>query len=96
MVHVENGISISEKADRNEMPVMMPGNAMGRMMRSDMTSRPKKREPLTAAAHNVPSTSAISVAIAATFTDTVSASQTSGRFQVTASHCVVKPGGGHW
>jgi hypothetical protein len=43
----------------------------------------------------VPSTSAISVEMLATLTDSDSACHTSGRFQVTANHCVVRPGGGH-
>ncbi len=76
------------------MPVMMPGSAIGRMTSSEIVSRPKNLVRLTAAAQSVPSTSAITVEIDATFTDSVSASHTSGRFQVTANHFVVKPGGG--
>ena len=30
-------------AERSAMPVMMPGSAIGRMKRSEMTSWPKKR-----------------------------------------------------
>ena len=36
----------------------------------------------------------MAVARLATFTDSMSAAQTSGRFQVTANHCSVSPGGG--
>ena len=96
IVQIEKGISASEKAERSAMPVMMPGSAIGRMTSSEIVSRPKNLEPLTAAAQSVPRTSAIAVEIAATCTDSVSACQTSGRFHVTASHWVVKPGGGHW
>src|SRR6218665_304981 len=95
IVQNENGISIRLNADRNEMPVMMPGSAIGRITSSDIVSRPKNFEPDTAAAQSVPSTSAMSVEIDATCTDSVSACQTSGRFQVTSNHLRVSPGGGH-
>ena len=49
-----------------------------------------------AAAQSVPSTMASSVAIAATRSESQSGGQTSGRFQVTANHCSVRPGGGNW
>ncbi len=87
-------MSIRLKAERSEMPVMMPGSAMGRMTSSEMVSRPKNFVPETAAAQSVPSTSAMSVEIAATCTDSVSACQTSTRFQVTANQLSVRPGGG--
>ncbi|MNL45498.1 hypothetical protein D3C87_1681480 [compost metagenome] len=96
MVQKENGISAIEKAERSAMPVMMPGSAIGRMTSSEMVSRPKKRVWLTAAAQSVPSTRATAVAIEATLTESVSAAQTSGRFQAMANHCVVSPGGGNW
>jgi hypothetical protein len=56
---------------------------------------PEEARPRHAAAQSVPSTSAITVEIAATRTDSHSAAQTSGRFQATPNHCVVRPGGGH-
>ena len=87
MVHSENGMSARLKAERSAMPVMMPGSAIGRMTSSEIASRPKNFEPDTAAAQSVPSTMAITVAIAATVTESCSAAHTSGRFQVTASHC---------
>src|ERR1700755_3054435 len=96
IVQVENGISIRRKAERRGMPVMIPGSAIGRMTSSEIVSRPKNLVRLTAAAQKVQRTMAISVEIPATLTDSVSASQTSGRFQVAANHCVVRPGGGHW
>ena len=95
IVQKEKGISASEKAERSAMPVMMPGSAMGRMTSSEMTSRPKNLVRATAAAASVPRTSAITVAILATLTERPRASQISGRFQATANHCSVKPGGGH-
>ena len=77
------------------MPVMIPGRAIGRITSSEIVSRPKKRVWLTAAAHSVPSTSAIIVEIVATRTDSQRACQTSGRSQVTANHFRVRPGGGN-
>ncbi len=77
------------------MPVMMPGRAIGRMTSSEIASRPKNFVWLTAAAQSVPRTSAIAVAMTATCTERLSADQTSGRFQATANHCSVSPGGGH-
>ena len=84
IVQNEKGISIRLNAERSEMPVMMPGSAIGRMTSSEIVSRPKNFVPDTAAAQSVPRTSAIAVEIAATCTESVSACQTSGRFQVTA------------
>src|SRR4051794_20627246 len=95
IVQNENGISIRLNAERSEMPVMIPGSAIGRITSSEMVSRPKNRVPETAAAQSVPSTSAIRVEIDATCTDSVSACQTSARFQVTSNHFSVSPGGGH-
>ena len=94
MVQTENGMSIRLKAERSAMPVMMPGSAMGRMTRSEIVSRPKNFVRDTAAAISVPMTMEISVATLATFTDRISASQTSGRFHAAANHFSVRPGGG--
>ena len=41
MVQNEKGMSIRLKAERSEMPVMMPGSAIGRMSSSEIASRPK-------------------------------------------------------
>jgi hypothetical protein len=65
----ENGISARLKAERSEMPVMTPGRAIGRITRSEIASRPKNFVCEIAAAHSVPSTSAITVEIEATRTD---------------------------
>ena len=78
-----NGISARLNALRRLIPVMMPGSAIGRISRSETVSRPKKRERQTAAAASVPSTSAISVEAAATWSDRRSASRTSGRAHAT-------------
>ena len=86
IVQNEKGMSMSSKAERSEMPVMMPGSAIGRMRSSEIASRPKKRERATAAAASVPSTSATSVEIAATGSDSDSARQMSSRSQATANH----------
>ena len=53
MVQNEKGMSTSENAERSEMPVMMPGSAMGRMTSSEIVSRPKNFVPETAAAQSV-------------------------------------------
>ena len=41
------GISTRLNAERSEIPVMIPGKAIGRITRSDTVSRPKKRECAT-------------------------------------------------
>ena len=89
IVQNEKGMSAIAKAERSDMPVMMPGSAIGRMRSSETASRPKKRERLTAAAASVPSTSATSVAMAATRALSVSAFQMSCRSQATANQCSV-------
>ena len=94
IVQVEKGMSIRLKAERSDMPVMMPGSAIGRMTSSEIASRPKNRARVIAAAHRVPRTRATSVATAATRSERPSAAQTSARPQATASHFVVSPGGG--
>ena len=57
------------KAERSEMPVMMPGNAIGSTNRSEIVSRPKNFARDRAAAASVPRISARKVAIAATCSD---------------------------
>ena len=69
MVQKLNGMSARLKAERSEMPVMMPGRAIGRMTSSEIASRPKNFVRLTAAAQSVPSTSAITVEMLATLSD---------------------------
>ena len=54
IVQNEKGMSIRLKAERSEMPVMMPGSAIGRMMRSEIASRPKNFVRASAAAASVP------------------------------------------
>src|SRR5688500_4685213 len=96
MVQKLNGISARLNADRSEIPVMIPGSAMGSTTSSDTVSRPKHRDRATAAAQSVPSTRATSVEIAATRKDSPSAAQMSGRSQAAPNHRSVSPGGGHW
>src|SRR5262245_5306107 len=95
MVQNENSRSMMLKADLSAMPVMMPGNAIGSTNRSEIASRPKKRARASAAAAQVPSSSANTVATAATLSDKVSAAQISGRAAAMANHRVVRPGGGN-
>jgi hypothetical protein len=96
IVQNEKGMSAIAKAERREMPVMMPGSAIGRMRRSEIASRPKKRVRARAAAASVPRIMASRVAIAATRTLSQSARQISWRSQATANQPSVKPGGGNW
>ena len=97
IVQNEKGMSASAKAERSEMPVMMPGSAIGRIRSSEIASRPKKRERATAAAASVPSTSASSVEIAATRTLSESAAPDvlalPGDREPLQS---CSPGGGNW
>src|SRR3712207_7740050 len=51
------------------IPVMMPGNAIGRMINSETASRPKNRVRQTAAAASEPRISATTVDVSATRTD---------------------------
>ena len=41
MVQTLNGIPAKLKADRSEIPVRIPGSAMGKIIRSEIDSRPK-------------------------------------------------------
>jgi hypothetical protein len=66
------------KADLSDMPVMMPGSAIGRINRSDIASLPKKRSRANTAAAAVPRTSARNVAKTATRSDSQSAFQIAG------------------
>ena len=66
MVQIEKSIPMMSKAERSDMPVMMPGSAIGRTNSSEIVSRPKKWARDSAAAASVPKMSARKVAIAAT------------------------------
>ena len=66
MVQIEKSMPMMSKAERSEMPVMMPGSAMGRMNSNEIVSRPKNFARDSAAAASVPKISASTVAIAAT------------------------------
>ena len=70
-------MSPSAKAERSEMPVTMPGSAIGSRISSVITSLPKKRKRYIAAAASVPRIRANTIGEAATETDSHSASQTS-------------------
>ena len=50
MVHVEKSMDIMSKAERNAMPVMMPGRAMGKTNSSEIAFRPKNLARAKAAA----------------------------------------------
>ena len=78
------------------MPVTMPGSASGRMTTNEIVSRPKNRWRETANAASVPSSSAISVAPVAAFTDVHSASRTPGLSIARPNQSSVSPGIGHF
>jgi len=73
-------------AARSEMPVTIPGSAIGRMISSVIASRPKKRARNSAAAARVPRIIASAVEASATRTDRSRAFQMSWRSQATANH----------
>ena len=54
IVQNEKGMSMRSKAARSEMPVTMPGRAIGRTRRSEIASRPKNFVRASAAAASVP------------------------------------------
>ncbi|MCY1556730.1 hypothetical protein D9M68_935050 [compost metagenome] len=66
MVQKPGLTSMSLKAESRAMPVTMPGRAIGRISMVVNASLPKKRSRFRAAAVSVPSTIAMTVAIAAT------------------------------
>ncbi len=69
MVQIEKSIPIMSKAERSEMPVMMPGSAIGKTNSKEIVSRPKNLARDSAAAASVPKISARKVAITATSSD---------------------------
>ncbi len=74
------------------MPVMIPGRAIGRMSRNDTDSRPKNRKRAIANAAIDPSTRAIAVVTAPTFTESRNADRASGSCQVTVNQWNVQLG----
>ena len=95
IVQTLNGIPARLNAERSEIPVKIPGSAIGRMIISEIDSRPKKRVRDIAAAARLPSSIAINVDNEATRRDNESASQMSCRPHATANQRSVKPGGGN-
>ena len=57
------------KAERNDMPVMMPGSAIGRIKSSEIVSRPKKLDRDERRGSERAEDQGEQVAIAATFSD---------------------------
>ena len=90
-----NGSGRLRKVAFSAIPVTIPGNAIGRMTRNEIASRPKNRYRATAIAASEPSTSAIAVAPSAAFSETRSASRTPGLSIARPNHFVVKPSIGH-
>jgi hypothetical protein len=83
-------------AASNAMPVMMPGNAIGRTNNTVKALRAGNRARASANAASEPRRSARIVAHAATPSDSVSARQMSARANATSNQCSVNPGGGNW
>src|SRR5260221_8252880 len=94
MVQKLNGTEPRAKAARSEMPVTIPGRAIGSRMSRVTVSLPKKRKRYIAAAAQVPRIRAIDIENKAMRTERPRDSQKSARAKVTANHCVVRPGGG--
>jgi len=86
-----NGSGRLRKVAFSAIPVTIPGSAIGRMIRNETASRPKKRWRETAIAASEPSTSAIAVAPAAAFSETRSASRTPGLSIARPNQRVVSP-----
>ena len=74
------------------MPVMIPGRAIGRISKNDTDSRPKKRKRAIANAAIEPSTIAIAVVTAPTFSESSNAERASSLCQVTENQWSVQPG----
>src|SRR5689334_6097967 len=79
------------KNELRAMPVTTPGSAIGRTSRNVIASRPKNANRLTTDAAAVPSTSAITVATPAAFSERTSASRASWLCQTAVNHFVLKP-----
>lgn len=77
MVHIENGMSNSEKAERKAMPVTTPGKAMGRMTAGEMLLASEEVGSADGGGASVPA-GAITVAIVATLLESASDDHTSG------------------
>src|SRR5688500_14414743 len=86
IVQNEKSMSMRLKAERSDMPAMMPGSAIGRMNRSEMASRPKNSARAKAAAAQVPRTKASHVAKAAARSDSDSAFQLTVLSHTTVNH----------
>src|SRR6266850_776512 len=95
IVIVENEMSARLIAERNAIPVTIPGSAIGRITRYETVSLPKKRERATAAAARLPRTSANRVERRATTIESRIASQMAWLSRATPNHFVVRPGGGN-
>ena len=80
------------KNEFRDMPVMIPGRAIGRTSRNETDSRPKNLKRAIANAAAEPSTSAVPVASRPARTESQIASRTSWECQATRNHFVVKPG----
>src|SRR5437870_587408 len=85
-----------EMAEFKARPVMIPGNAIGRIKTKDKASRPKNLNRCTAKAANDPRARAITVAPTAALSDVRTACRTSWFRQATPNQCVVRLDGGHF
>src|SRR5580693_6759262 len=91
MVSSDRSMPAKLNAEFSAMPVMMPGSASGSTSSSDTDSRPKNRNRCTPNAASEPSSSAITVATTAAFSDSTSAARTCGSCQATENHFVLNP-----
>ena len=85
-----------EGGESSEMPVTMPGSAIGSTSASVIASLPQKRLRARPSAASDPSRSAASGGQAATPSERPRAAQMSGRAKASLNQCSVRPGGGNW
>ena len=81
-------------ADLSASPVMIPGSAKGKTRKSEMDSRPKKRNRWTPKAASEPRTIERTVAATPALTDRMSAARTCGSLKATENQWKVKPASG--
>ena len=91
MVSRDRSIPAKLNAEFSAIPVMIPGSASGSTSSRDTPSRPKNRNRCTPNAAAEPSSSAITVAATAAFSESTRAACTCGSCQATENHFVLNP-----
>ena len=83
------------KVADSAIPVITPGNAIGRISTKEIVSRPKNWKRLTASAAAVPRIRAMVVAPAAATIEVKKAPSTLRLLNASMNQCSEKPDGGH-